>query len=82
MNRKTIFYGFWISVIVAGRVEINVPSFKNYSRYYESFSLYWRLKNDVDKICIVYVEYMRIEFSPIIKNEIIETINWACVFLF
>lgn len=36
IDRKTIFYGFQIIIIVEGGIEINVPSFKTHPRYYES----------------------------------------------
>ena len=67
MDRKTIFYGFQIIIIVEGGIEINVPSFKTHPRYYESLSLYWELKNNVDNIRIKHVDYKKIEF--VFKDE-------------
>jgi len=41
MDRKIMFYGFQINVIVEGGIEINFPSLRTDPRYYESLSMYW-----------------------------------------
>jgi len=70
IDRKTVFYGFQIIIIVEGGVEIHVPSLKTHPRFYESLSLYWELKKTVDNICIKYVDYRKIEFVYMLKDEI------------